>query len=444
MTDFISTIRHSIACHHLLSSNAVVIVALSGGADSVALLSALTHLGYRCIAAHCNFRLRGDESDRDQRHAADIASQLGAKFVVTKFDTIGYASSNGISIEMAARDLRYEWFEQLRQQYSAEAIAVAHHRDDNIETFFLNLLRGTGIAGLTAMSPRRGQIIRPMLDTTRADVIEYLRSQNLDYVTDSTNADCNYKRNRIRNIILPLIREQFPNADNAIAHTIACLHENEAIYRNAIKKASEQYIHDSRIFLSEIIENSPSPTTLLFELIRPYGFNYAQVSDIITSARNTGSRILSPTHSALIDRGNLLLTPISESENKDEYTITFNNHITEPIQINIDRISNNNNPTELITGTNNRTIILDESVVEGNPVFKLRRWKQSDRIAPFGMRGTKKVSDIFSDAQLSLNDKQSTWILTRNDEILWVIGLRASRHFPVTDKSTGIIRLSVQ
>lgn len=443
MTDFISTIRHSITQNNLLSSEAVVIVALSGGADSVALLSALSRLGHHCIAAHCNFKLRGEESDRDQRHAAEIATRLGAEFVVTEFNTTDYASSYGISIEMAARDLRYKWFEQLRQQYSAEAIAVAHHRDDNIETFFLNLIRGTGIAGLTAMSPRRDYIIRPMLDVTRTDVIEYLHNQNLDYVTDSTNTDCDYKRNKIRNIILPLLREQFPNADNAIAHTIACLQSNEAIYRDAIDKAAIQYINDSKIALTEIIDNSSAPATLLFELIRPYGFNYAQANDIIASAHNSGSRIFAPSYTALIDRGCLLITPLSESEVKSEYIISLKNDISEPIHIRIDHITPHGNLSGLIVGAKNHTIMLDNSVTDGNPVFKLRKWKQSDRIAPFGMRGTKKVSDIFSDSKLSLNDKQSTWILTRNDEILWIVGLRASRLFPITDRSTGIIRLSI-
>lgn len=442
MTDFISTIRRSIERHKLLSGDAVVIVALSGGADSVALLSALTALGYRCIAAHCNFKLRGEESERDQCHAADIARRLGAEFAVTDFNTTDHASAHGISIEMAARELRYRWFEEIRQQYSAEAIAVAHHRDDNIETFFLNLLRGTGIAGLTAMSPRRGYIIRPMLDTSRADVLDYLRSRNLNYVTDSTNADCDYKRNRLRNIVLPILRDQFPDADEAIAHTISCLQSNETIYQEAVAEAKRKYVNGSTISLTALIDKCPAASTMLFEMLRPYGFNASQAADMANSADNTGSRFISPTHTATINRGELLIRPIDSMEQPNEYIISLDHDIAKPIDIKITRFDNTTETRLLKTESN--SILLDAAVLDGNPIFKLRKWQQGDRMAPFGMHGTKKISDIFSNARLSLHAKQSTWILTRNDEILWVVGLRASRHFSITDKTAKIIRLSVQ
>ncbi len=440
MSDLLSTIHRSIVNHNLLSGDSVVIVALSGGADSVALLSALCELGYDCIAAHCNFHLRGDESDRDERHAADTARRLGAKYEVIHFDTEAYASAKGISIEMAARELRYEWFERLRQQYGAEAIAVAHHRDDNIETFFLNLLRGTGIAGLTAMSPRRGCIIRPMLDLTRADILSYLQKQNLSYVTDSTNADIQYRRNRLRNVILPLLNEHFPGADEAIAHTIACLQSNEAIYRKAINDASSLYFHDNKIDLEKLIGEYIEPSTLLFELLHPYGFTASQIGDIISSHRNTGSRFLSPTHIAVIDRGHLLIDTINRTDTTEEYQITLTDDVSEPIGIAISKIDKSE---FALCPKNSHTLFLDKSVLDGNPTFRLRRWRIGDRIAPFGMRGTKKVSDIFSNARMSALEKQSAWLLTRDDEILWIVGVRASRHFPVTDDSSHIVRLIV-
>lgn len=440
MSHFLDSIRQSIARHHLLSDDSVVIVALSGGADSVALLSALTSLGYRCIAAHCNFHLRGEESDRDERHAADIAKQLGADFVVTHFQTEHYAYAHNMSIEMAARELRYQWFESIRLQYNAEAIAVAHHRDDNIETFFLNLLRGTGIAGLTGMSPKRDNIVRPMLELSRDDIVAYLNENNLPYVTDSTNADCEFKRNRLRNVVLPMLRRQFPGADDAITHTIACLRGNEKIYRDAIEVARAKYFNGNTLRLSALLAEHPEPYTLLFELLRTYGFNSYQVADIFISADNSGRQFRSYTHTALINRGELLITPISELTDPDSYFVSLNTDILEPINIKIFKFRSSHG---FVPVSDPSTIYLDASVLNGNPEFTIRRWKKGDRIAPFGMRGTKKLSDIFSDAHLSIIDKQSKWILTRNDEILWIIGMRASRHFPVTESSSMIIRLSI-
>lgn len=440
MSHFLDSIRHSIARHHLLSDDAIVIVALSGGADSVALLSALTSLGYHCIAAHCNFHLRGEESDRDERHAADIAKLLGADFVVTHFQTDHYAYVHSMSIEMAARELRYRWFESIRLQHNAVAIAVAHHRDDNIETFFLNLLRGTGIAGLTGMAPKRDNIIRPMLELSRADILAHLNENNLSYVTDSTNADCEFKRNRLRNIVLPMLRQQFPGADDAIVHTIDCLRGNEKIYRDAIEAARTKYFNGNTLRLSTLIAENPETYTLLFELLRTYGFNSYQVAGIIISADNSGRQFRSYTHTALINRGELLITPISEQTDPDCYSVSLNTDILEPINIKIFQFRSSHG---FVPVSDPSTIYLDASVLNGNPEFTIRRWKKGDRIAPFGMRGTKKLSDIFSDAHLSIIDKQSKWILTRNDEILWIIGMRASRHFPVTESSSMIIRLSI-
>ena len=219
-----SRIEAYIAREKLLVPGSRVVVGLSGGADSVALLAILARLGYDCVACHCNFMLRGEESVRDRNHAQRIARELHATFVETTFDTTAYAQAQGISIEMAARELRYAWFEQMRIEHQAQAIAVAHHRDDNTETVLLNLTRGTGLAGLTGMSPRNGHIVRPLLCASRDEIVEYLAHEQLDYVTDSTNLSNDYTRNKIRNEIIPLMSGINPSVLESIAATAQRIH----------------------------------------------------------------------------------------------------------------------------------------------------------------------------------------------------------------------------
>lgn len=432
-----SHIKSSIKRNSLIADGDKVIVTLSGGADSVALLSALVALGYDCIAAHCNFHLRGEESDRDCAFAQSLAQSLGVKCVVKHFDVTQYERDNKVSTEMACRELRYEWFEQLRQQHAPAAIAVAHHRDDNIETFFLNLLRGTGIAGLTGMAPRNGHIIRPMLDCTRQDVEQYLADKGLNYVTDSTNSQNDYRRNRLRNIILPMLNEQFPGASNAIATTMTMLGDNEAIYRAAIDNARNRYVSGNTIDLGSLTTNEQQASTVLFELIRHMGFNYTHASDIIAAANASGRQFFAGKNILTIHRGTLIISTQPDGQ-IDEYIINLTQAITAPINLTVSIAPNDGT---IAKPTSASTIMLDATVLDGNPQFVLRHWREGDRIAPFGMRGTKKVSDIFTDAHLSIVEKQNIWLLTRNDEILWVIGHRTSRHYPVTAHTTSIITI---
>ncbi|MDE6491207.1 MAG: tRNA lysidine(34) synthetase TilS, partial [Muribaculaceae bacterium] len=223
-------VLQSIARHRLIADDTrPVIVGLSGGADSVALLATLTALGYRCVAAHCNFGLRGEESIRDRDHSRAIADRLGCEWITTEFNTRAYMLQNGISLEMACRDLRYNWFAEQLNALGAQAIAVAHHRDDNIETLMLNLLRGSGIRGLRGMRPRNGDIIRPLLECTRSDITAYLERRAIPYITDSSNLENDVARNRLRNIVLPCIYREFPQAPDTISRTIAILAGTEPV-----------------------------------------------------------------------------------------------------------------------------------------------------------------------------------------------------------------------
>ena len=429
-------ISKNIAQHNLLNKEDYVVVALSGGADSVALLAILSTLQYRCVVAHCNFHLRGDESNRDEQHAMRIANELGCRCDVVHFDVKTYEDEHKVSTEMACRELRYEWFEQLRQKYNAQAIAVAHHRDDDIETMFLNLLRGSGIAGVAAMRWKNGYIVRPMLNVSRDEIEMYLKDKSLGYVVDSTNAECEFKRNKLRNEVLPVLQKAFPGAGDMLMKSLQHLKENRTIYQGAISDAIEEYTRDNVINLSSILDEYQSPSTLLFEILSPYGFNAKQVEWMIDAQNESGKLFYSSQWVAVVNRGDIELLPIEKYDNSSqEYVVDLSADVSTPIALQVEAIS----PEEFHPQKDENVIYLDAKVMEGNPRIVLRHWREGDRLAPFGMNGTKKLSDIFSDAKLSLIEKSKVWILDRNGEILWAVGMRASRLFKVNEKTAHIL-----
>lgn len=440
MDKFRFKIQEALKSRCLVSDDSRVLVALSGGADSVALLDVLVALGYECVVAHCNFHLRGEESNRDCDHAVALAESLGVEIHVKDFDVPAYESQYRVSTEMACRELRYEWFEQLREAIGADVIAVAHHRDDNIETFFLNLLRGTGIAGLTGMAYRNDRIVRPMLDCKRVEIEQYLSDRHLDYVTDSTNLQNDFKRNRLRNVILPMLEEQFTGASDAIATTIANLQGNEEVYRTRIYEIERRYKKENIVDVAQLVADEVGAETLLFELLRPYGFNATHVHDIVASIDQSGKRFYSGRCVALLDRGRLILSDESQGNDSEEYIVDLSENINSPIDLAVSIIENDG---DLSLKTDVNKVFFDAEILSCDAVFKLRHWQQGDRLAPFGMKGTKKLSDIFSDAKLSLDDKSRVWLLTRNDEIVWVLGIRASRHFAVTETTKRVLQIEI-
>lgn len=266
----------------LFSQNSKILVALSGGADSVALLRILHSLGYECEAAHCNFHLRGKESDRDEMFVRQLCQQYNIPLHITDFDTTRYAEEKHISIEMAARELRYEWFEKKRIECHANRIAVAHHQDDSIETMLLNLIRGTGITGLLGIRPINGYIVRPLLCVSRKEIVCYLQSIGQKYVTDSTNLEDEYTRNKIRLHLLPLMQEINPAIKNSLITTGNHLNDVATIYNKSISEAKARVITSEGILISAILQE-PSPETVLFEILHPLGFNPAQIKDIYHS-----------------------------------------------------------------------------------------------------------------------------------------------------------------
>ena len=440
MNDFIGKVSDCIRLHNLLPSTSRVIVALSGGADSVALLVALHELGYDCIAAHCDFHLRGDESERDRVYAETVSADYAAAYREIHFDVESYTKAHGVSTEMACRDLRYEWFRTLSSDYDNAPVAIAHHHDDNIETMFLNLLRGTGITGLTGMKYRNGIFIRPMLDCRRHEVESFLSGRGISFMTDSTNLISDVKRNKLRNIVLPMLRKEFPDADKGLTTTLHNMRDTAALMESLVARASSCYINGNEIKIDALVNEQEEPAAMLYELLKQYGFNSTHVRDIISahnSATASGKRFFSPSHCVTLNRGSLIIEDSAIGQPGEELTVDLNDPGTFPDWLSIECITRE----QFIPDRTGYTLYLDSSVLDGSPVFVLRHWREGDRIAPFGMKGTRLVSDIFSDAKLSLQEKDDVWILSRDGVILWLAGMRASGHFAVTPSSTRILAI---
>lgn len=391
-----------IAAEQLLRPGDAVVVALSGGADSSALLAILCELGYRCVAVHCHFGLRGAEADRDMEHSRKLASRLGAEFREVRFDTQAYMREHGVSAEMACRDLRYDFFEKIRRETQATAIAVGHHREDNVETFFLNLLRGSGIHGLRGMLPRRDHIVRPLLNEPKSELVNYLASRGIDYVEDSTNAENDFKRNRLRNVVLPLLEREFPGASDAIVRSLECLRGNEELYNSLLPPMSDSL-------------EGVSPT-LLHEWLAPYGFNSSQCRQMLEA--QSGAEFVSPTHKLTLCPGRKFWVAADATCRVP----TLAQRVIQP-------------PVKFEPGV----LCLDADKAQGE--FQLRRWREGDRMRPFGMKGTKLVSDILAEAGIPASERKNFYVLTLDDDIIWVPGIRASALYPVTDKTTKILEI---
>ena len=297
----------------LLRPTDKVLVALSGGADSVALLRLLQASGYDCEAAHCNFHLRGAESDRDEAFVRQLCVKQQVPLHTVHFDTARTAEERHISIEMAARELRYGWFEEIRQKINADAIAVAHHQDDSVETLLLNLIRGTGINGLRGIRPKNGHIVRPLLCLERKEIISYLNRIGQDYVTDSTNLQDEYTRNKIRLNLLPMMQEINPSVKESILKTAEHLDDAASIYNIGIEEAKLRVKTPEGISIGALRQEA-APETVLFEILHPLGFNAAQVRDICqTLDGQPGKVFATPGWRVIKDRGSLLIEPVQEA-----------------------------------------------------------------------------------------------------------------------------------
>ena len=422
----------------LLHDGEKVLVAISGGADSVALLLALQKLGYDCEALHCNFHLRGDESTRDELFVRDLCKRHCVPLSVVNFDTAAYACEKKISIEMAAREQRYEAFESHRKKCGATASAVAHHAGDSAETMLLNLIRGTGLKGLHGIQPKNGHIVRPLLCVERDEITEYLKWRNEDFVTDSTNLEDEFTRNKIRLNILPLMQEINPSIVESLTLTAERIGEAEKVYAKAIEEGIAR-VKRGNIIDIESLKHEPSPQALLYEILHPIGFNGTQINDILQSLNGGSGRTFSCDNWQLTkDRTTLIITPKNE-EPCTSTTLPCNGTIETP-------------HGTLVCATQEFNGIIERkkeiATIDCDKVqlpLMLRNWQQGDRFTPFGMRGSKLVSDYLTDRKKSLIDKQRQLVVTdATGKIVWLVGERPAACGAVDGGTRSILRIKWQ
>lgn len=416
---FKDTVADFIEKEKLFARNDMILVALSGGADSVALLRVLLQLGYTCEAAHCNFHLRGEESNRDETFVRQLCREYQVPLHVTHFETLREAEERHISIEMAARELRYNWFEEVRQECGAAVIATAHHQDDSVETFLLNLIRGTGINGLRGIRPKNKNIVRPLLCLDRKEVIDYLKCIEQEYVTDSTNLQDEYTRNKIRLNLLPMMQEINPSVKESILSTAAHLDDAALIYKKGIEKARQRIQTTDGICIS-LLKQEVAPETILFEILHPLGFNATQVKDIYRSLDGQPGKVFSSTNWYVVkDREFLLIVQQQKAVqpilNIEERTFT----------------------SDFIIPRDPQTACFDADKLRHK--LYLRLWRQGDFFIPFGMKGRKKVSDYLTDRKFSILHKEQQWVLCCGEDIIWLVGERTDNRFRIDENTRNIL-----
>ena len=426
----LSKVKDYIKQHNLLNSNDLYIVALSGGADSVALLLFLDEMGYQVHAAHCNFHLRGAESDRDEAFCESLCLQKNIPFHRIHFDTLTYAETHHVSVEMAARELRYGYFEQLRKDIGASGICVAHHRDDSVETVLLNLIRGTGLRGLTGIQPRKGYILRPLLCVSRQEIEQYLQAKGQSYVTDSTNLVAEVQRNVIRLKVLPLLETINPAVADNIQRTAENLTEAQSVLDVAIEN-----IRNAKILEYRELERFGSREYILYEWAKQYGFNGPQVKDMLTA--ETGSVFSSSMgYDLLVDRDSYLVEPILKPYKEVRIPEEGTYILDEITKIKVKKCP-------AYVSKNPSVATLDAQKV----AFPLtvRRVEEGDRMQPYGMRGTKLLSDLMTDCKLSLFDKRRQLVVVdAQGVVIWAVGLRVSQQVAVTDHTSEVLECILQ
>lgn len=416
-----------------------LLLTVSGGIDSIVLVHLLHQLNYNLSIAHCNFNLRGKESGLDEQFVKQLTNTLELPFYSISFETEKHAKNNKISIQMAARELRYQWFEEICEANNLDYILTAHHADDVLETFLINLTRGTGLEGLTGIPAINGNIIRPLLNISREEIETYAHTNNIKWREDLSNASTKYFRNKIRHQVIPILKELNPSFLDTFNNTLSNLKSSQQLITETVENNSKKVISIKDNILQfniEEIKKLAAPKTYLFEVLRNY--NFTEWDDILHLLdAQSGKQALSKTHRLIKDRAYLLLDKISASNSPSSYTINdfSSNFSTEDFALTfeLDEDSISKTRTHL-------TVVID--VAKITFPLTLRKWQHGDYFYPAGMGGKKKLSDFFKDEKLSILEKERVWILTNsNNEIIWIVGKRLDNRFQSssTTKETVII-----
>jgi len=430
------------ANYQLSTTNCHLLLAVSGGLDSVVLTDLVSRAGFQFSIAHCNFQLRGEESERDEAFVRSLGGRYSVEVLVKKFDTLNVAEENKLGIQEAARQLRYSWFEELLNRQPSTVnrrLLTAHHADDNVETVLFNIFRGTGISGLHGILPHQGNIVRPLLFAKREEILQYAKENQLQWVEDSSNESTKYTRNYIRHEVLPMLKQIFPSITDNISSGIERWKEGEALYNQAIathrKKLCETKGNEIHIPVLKLKKATPIKT-ITFEIIKEFGFSSAQTDDVLALLESeSGKYVASSTHRIIRNRDWLIIASNKSTEanniliEEGEKLVPYSDGV-----LNIER------SVDCRTSTIDQIATLDASEVQF-PLL-LRKWKQGDYFYPLGMRKKKKLSRFLIDQKVSLPGKEKVWVLESRKKILWVIGYRIDDRFKITSSTKQVLKIT--
>jgi tRNA(Ile)-lysidine synthase len=416
-----------------------LLLAVSGGLDSMVLLHLFQQLDYEIVVLHCNFQLRGLESFGDQQFIQEYTSQHNIQLSFTQFDTEAFANDYKLSIQIAARELRYSWFYEQLEIQDGDYILTAHHADDNLETFLINLSRGTGLDGLTGIPAQNDSIIRPLLPFTRKEIEEYAANQDLKWREDSSNASDKYLRNKIRHHLIPVLKELNPNFMSSFEKTQGYLQESKELVDDAAVMVFQQVAKENgdEIYfdLNQLLKLA-NYKSYLYQWLAEFGFTaWDDIYDLVTN--QSGKQVLAPEFRLIKDRDYLILSPLKTESNQQEYLIESG---TSKVNFPLNLLFSN---VDAIGATSNSTIFVDREKL----LFPLtlRHWKEGDVFQPFGMEGkSKKVSKLFKDEKLSLIEKENTWLLCSENQVVWVVGIRQDERFKINSKTKNIVKITIE
>lgn len=437
-----------ISRNNLFNSKDRLLLAVSGGVDSVSLCELTKQAGYDFAIAHCNFRLRGKESERDKEFVENLAKKYSVEFYVKEFETEKYAAENKLSIQEAARKLRYEWFVQILTSHLTPLsyILTAHHADDNIETVMMNFFRGTGIKGLKGMEAKQGKIVRPLLFARRTQLDDFISQNKLKYVTDSSNIKEEYSRNYFRLTVIPMLQKAFPGVNENILHNIDRFRDVSALYNQAVEQHKKKLLEfkEEEIHIPVLKLKKAEPlNTVVYEIVKEWNFSSQQVDEIINLLDSeTGKYVCSATHRILKNRNWLIVTPLAKT--KSEITLIEENTKKidfEPGYLKIEKIQQ----LKVIGSTFNIQYSNDCAFLDAKEIsfpLILRKWKPGDYFYPLGMTRKKKLARFFIDQKLSIVDKEKIWVLEMNKKILWVVGHRIDERFKLSEKTKSVMKFT--
>ncbi len=429
-----------IECHHLCTKDQQIMLAVSGGIDSVVMTDLFSKAGFDCVILHCNFGLRDGESDGDEAFVRSIAAKYDYPVFVRRFPTVDFAGEKGISIQMAARELRYTWFDEFSRDKTGGVIATAHTLNDSVETVLLNLTRGTGIKGLTGIPIVNGSYIRPLLFASRMEIMEYVKINNLYYREDSSNASKKYRRNKIRHDMIPLFEEINPSFISTMGENIRRFDESHSIYMaQVISKRKEIFdIKDTHIEISiDSIKKLQPRKSWLYELFSEFNFSMDQclnIEKILFS--DSGKQFISPTHRLFRDREKFMVFKVEESAFERYYIDSPKSKASLPFSMDIEVLERSE-----LKGFPGSESIANLDLEKLSFPLILRKWQHGDYFIPLGMEQMKKVSDFFIDNKIPVPVKNRTWILTSGTKIVWIVGQRIDNRFRITEKTKQILRL---